>query len=118
MSRERGEGNGREGVQGAERQGVMVEERAGHRQSSFGRDYWLRRCDGFRVEAPGGRIGYVNGIRFGSSADPEVLEVGAGLLGRRRLLIAVSEVAQILPEERRLILRRSPRLLGSERADH
>jgi lactoylglutathione lyase len=41
-----------------------------------------------------------------------VLEVSAGLLGRRRLLIEVAEVAQILPEERTLILRGHPRLLS------
>jgi hypothetical protein len=92
----------------------MSEEYVEHRQSSFGRDYWLRRCEGFRVEGPGGRVGQVRGIRFGSSADPEVLEVGAGLLGRRRLLIAVSEVAEVVHEERRLILRGHPRLLETE----
>jgi hypothetical protein len=83
----------------------MTEKGAEHRQSSFGREYWLRRCEGFRVEGPGGRVGDVKGIRFGSSADPEVLEVGAGLLGRRRLLISVADVETIIPDERRLILR-------------
>jgi hypothetical protein len=51
-----------------------------HRESSFGREYWLRRCEGFRVEGPGGGVGQVRAIRFGSSADPGVLEVG----GRER----------------------------------
>jgi hypothetical protein len=95
----------------------MAGEGAEHRQSSFGREYWLRRCEGFRVEGPGGRVGHVRGIRFGSSADPEVLEVGAGLLGRRRLLIEVSEVAQIVSNERRIILRGHPRLLGTAGID-
>jgi hypothetical protein len=97
---------------------MMSTEPGNPRQSSLGREYWLRRCEGFRVEGPGGRVGYVRGIRFGSEADPEALEVGAGLLGRRRLLIPVSEVAQILPEERRLILHGHPRLLASEQVEH
>ena len=92
----------------------MGGERAEHSRSSFGRDYWLRRCEGFRVEGPGGRIGHVKGIRFGSSAEPEVLEVRAGLLGRRTLLIDVSDIGEILPEQRSLSLRESPRLLGTE----
>jgi hypothetical protein len=100
-------------TEGERDEGMQVEG-AEHRQSSFGREYWLRRSEGFRVEGPGGRVGQVRGIRFGSCADPEVLEVGAGLLGRRRLLIAVSEVSEVLPEERRLILRGHPRLLATE----
>jgi hypothetical protein len=95
----------------------MTETGAEHRQSSFGREYWLRRCEGFRVEAPGGRIGQVRSVRFGDSAEPEVLEVRAGLLGRRTLLISVADVETIIPEERRVILRGTPSLLGSEPAE-
>jgi hypothetical protein len=96
---------------------AMTEKGAEHLESSFGREYWLRRCEGFRVEAPGGRIGQVRSIRFGDSAEPEVLEVRAGLLGRRTLLIPVSDVETIISKERRLILCGSPRLLGSEPAE-
>jgi hypothetical protein len=95
----------------------MAVERAAHSQSSFGLDYWLHRCEGFRVDGPGGRIGRVCGVRFGSSAEPEVLEVLAGLLGRRTFLISASDVVEAVPEERRLVLAGSPRLLGSECLD-
>jgi hypothetical protein len=94
----------------------MAVERAGHNQSSFGLDYWLCRCQGFRVDGPGGRIGRVRGVRFGASAQPEVLEVQAGLLGRRRFLIPASDVVEAVPEQRRLLLAGSPRLLSSEQA--
>jgi hypothetical protein len=50
-----------------------------HRQSSFGLDYWLRRCEGFRVDGPDGRIGHVRGIRFGDAAEPKAFEVRAGI---------------------------------------
>ena len=83
------------------------------RRSSLGRDYWLRRCQGFRVESPAGRIGTVRGVRFGSSSEPEVLEVRAGLLGRRLLLVPVHEIKEMIPEEKRIILRASAELLGS-----
>jgi hypothetical protein len=55
------------------------------RRSSYGRGYWLRRCEGFLVETPTRRIGRVAGIRYGErSNEPEVLEVRAGLLGTRK----------------------------------
>jgi hypothetical protein len=92
-------------------------ERADHTQSSFRLDYWLRRCEGFRVDGPGGRIGHVRAIRFGATAEPEALEIRAGMLGRRTLIVPVSEVEEVIPEQRRLILRGSPRLVGSERLD-
>jgi hypothetical protein len=94
----------------------MAVERAGHNQSSFGLDYWLRRCQRFRVDGPAGRIGRVRGVRLGASAQPEVLEVQAGLLGRRTLLIPSADVVEAIPEQRRLLLAGSPRLLGSEQA--
>jgi hypothetical protein len=96
----------------------MAVERAAHSQSSFGLDYWLHRCEGFRVDGPGGRIGQVRGVRFGTHAQPEVLEVQAGLLGRRTFLIPVSDVVEAVPEHRRLVLAGSPHLLGSERLDN
>jgi hypothetical protein len=96
--------------------GVMASE-SGDSPSSRGLDYWLRHCEGFRADGPDGRLGHVRGVRFGSSGEPEVLEVQAGLLGRRTLLISVSQVEEIIPEQRRLVLRGSPRLLGSEQLE-
>jgi hypothetical protein len=64
-----------------------------------------------------GRIGQVRSIRFGDSAEPEVLEVRAGLLGRRMLLISIADVETIIPDERRLILQGHPHLLGIEGID-
>jgi hypothetical protein len=75
--------------------------RGDYGRSSLDRDYWLRRCEGFRVEAPEGRIGDVRGIRFGANAEPEALELRAGLLGRRTLLIAVQDVETVISDERR-----------------
>ena len=82
------------------------------RRSSYGRDYWLRRCEGFLVETPSKRIGRAVGIRYGEgSNEPELLEVRAGLFGRTVLLISVDDVAEIAPEERRILLNDPPRLL-------
>jgi hypothetical protein len=83
------------------------------RRSSYGRGYWLRRCEGFLVETPTRRIGRVAGIRYGEgSNEPEVLEVRAGLFGRTLLLISVDEVAEIAAAERRIVLSDPPRLLS------
>jgi hypothetical protein len=83
------------------------------RRSSYGRGYWLRRCEGFLVETSTKRIGRVAGIRYGErSNEPEVLEVRAGLFGRTRLLISVEEVAEVDAEERRIVLNDPPQLLS------
>jgi hypothetical protein len=85
------------------------------RRSSYGRGYWLRRCEGFLVETPTRRIGRVAGIRYGErSNEPEVLELRAGLFGRTRLLISVDNVAEIAVEERRIVLNDPSDLSGKE----
>ena len=75
------------------------------RHSSLGTDYWLHRCEGFRVESSVGRIGTVKGVRFQGSMRPELLEVRAGLLSYRLLLIPVEDVQEILPKQRRILVR-------------
>jgi hypothetical protein len=80
------------------------------RRSSYGPEYWLRRCEGFIVETPTKRIGRVIGIRYGEATnEPEVLEVRAGLFGRTVLLISAQDVEQVLPEKHRLLLADPPR---------
>lgn len=79
--------------------------------------YWLGRCEGFRVDSPDGRIGFVEHVRFGSRPDrPEALAVRAGRLGRRVLIVSVSKVAEIVPSRERIVLSGSPELLGTEPA--
>ena len=76
------------------------------RRSTYGRGYWLRRCEGFTVETATKRIGRVAGIRYGErSNEPDVLEVRAGLLGRKKLLISVADVSEIESEARRIVVR-------------
>ena len=83
------------------------------RRSSYGPEYWIRRCEGFLVETRTKRIGRVAGIRYGKSQDdPEALAVRAGRFGRRLLLISVNEVVRVLPEQRRIVVKDPPTLLG------
>lgn len=83
------------------------------RRSSYGRAYWLRRCEGFVVETSTRRIGRVDGIRYGLSQDePEALAVRTGRLGRRLLLVSIENVDQVDPDQRRVILTDPSRLLS------
>jgi hypothetical protein len=83
------------------------------RRSSYGRDYWLRRCEGFVVETPTRRLGRVGGVRFGhGSNEPEILEVRAGLLARRLLLFSVEDILEIDSDQRRVVLNDPPRPLA------
>jgi hypothetical protein len=94
---------------------VAGPQRPGDAASKF--DYWLRRCEGFRVDAPQGRVGFVEEVRYASSCDrPDVIAVRAGLLGRLLLIVPVGDVAEILPGEERVVLQRSLRPTATERA--
>jgi hypothetical protein len=79
------------------------------RPLTWDRDYWLCRCEGFRVDAATGRVGVVAEVRFRSRLDrPDELLVRRGVLGRRRVVVPVSDVEAILPQQQRLVLGRAP----------
>jgi hypothetical protein len=70
----------------------------------FGRDYWLSRCRGFRVDAAGRRC-HVEAVLFGSRLDrPDFLVVKQGVLRTRRTTVPVDDVVEIDPLDRRLRL--------------
>jgi ribosomal 30S subunit maturation factor RimM len=73
------------------------------RDSVYGDDYWLHRCEGFTVWQGRRELGKVTGFRFHASTEPELLEVRSGRFGKR-LLIPVEQVEQIDPEQRRVVL--------------
>jgi PRC-barrel domain len=78
-------------------------------------EYWLRHCQGFRVDSADGRIGTVENVRFDSPPTrPQALAVRVGLFGKRLLIVPVSEVKAILPRQHRVLLPASPRLLATE----
>ena len=80
-------------------------------RSTYGREYWIRRSEGFLVVTATKRLGRVNGIRYGETTnEPEVLEVRAGWLGRKQLLVSVVDVLDVDPEGQRLTLADPPRL--------
>jgi hypothetical protein len=82
------------------------------------REYWLCRCEGFEVESPAGRIGVVDGLRFISRLDqPDLLEIRAGFLGRRLLLLPVDQVESISSGEERIVLRVAPQRNGDHVSD-
>ena len=75
------------------------------RPLACGHDYWLCRCEGFGVDAPTGPVGLVEAVRFGARLDrPDELLVRRGVLGNRRLVVAVSDVQQVIPQQRIVLL--------------
>ena len=61
-------------------------------------------CAGFRVDSPSGRVGIIGDLHRDAAGSAVELIVLTGLLDRKRV-IAVDEVAQIVPRESRLVLR-------------
>ncbi len=79
------------------------------RPLSWDHDYWLCRCEGFRVDAPTGRLGLVEAVRFGARLDrPDELLVRGGVFRNRTLVVPVSDVREIVPLQQRLVLRSAP----------
>src|SRR6266516_6581913 len=79
------------------------------RSLSWAHDYWLCRCEGFRVDAPTGRLGLVEAVRFGARLDrPDELLIRCGVLRNRTLVVPVSDVREVEPRQQRLVLRCAP----------
>jgi len=68
-------------------------------------EYWLRRCHGFRVDGPNGRIGTVADILYGAEHDrPSALLLRTGLLRQRLEIVPAEEIAAIYPRLERVRL--------------
>ncbi len=75
-------------------------------RSTRDRVYWLRECHGFAVVAGARRVGIVDEVVFGKDTTiPEHLLVRSGLFRRRRRLIPVTQIDEILPSRKRVVLR-------------
>jgi hypothetical protein len=83
----------------------------------FDREYWIGHSEGYRVDGPDGRIGFVEEVRD-NAGDPAApfLAVRAGRLGTRVLIVPADAVEFIVPREQRIWLRAPIRIVGSEAA--
>lgn len=81
-------------------------------------DYWLRHCEGFQVDDDGRRLGVVECVAYRSRADvPDVILVRSGRLHLHVAVVAVRDVVEIRPAERRLVVQsRAPADLAPSRA--
>jgi hypothetical protein len=77
------------------------------------RDYWLCRCQDFRVEAANRCVGRVAELRYRSRVDrPDALAIRVRRFGRRLLVVPVEEIVDIDPAGRRISLRAAPPVKG------
>jgi len=82
-----------------------MDPRPGPPNRSTYRDYWLHRCEGFRVDSSRGRFGIVEELRFRTSAErPDSLVVRTGWLRRQLVVVPIERVDEVLPREQRIIL--------------
>jgi hypothetical protein len=70
--------------------------------------YWLRNCQGFRVEVAGKKIGVVDDVLFGQRSEPATLLVRTGLFRLGLRAISVDEIEAIDPRNLRISLREAP----------
>jgi hypothetical protein len=78
--------------------------------STWSFDYWLRHCEGFRVVAPGGRVGFVEVVLHDKDGNPAELGVAGGLFGKRIAFIRVADIAAIDARAERITLRPGARV--------
>jgi hypothetical protein len=95
----------------------MAPQEAPATRAPFDRDYWIGHSEGYRVDGPDGRIGFVEEVRA-NPADPEspLLAVRAGRLGTRVLVVPADAIEFIVPREQRIWLRAPIRIVTSEAA--
>lgn len=68
-------------------------------------DYWLCRCEGFRVDTSEGKRGVVEEVRFGTRLDrPDWIAIRGGLFSRQLEVVPVDGVAAIYPREGLILL--------------
>jgi len=67
----------------------------------------LAGVEGFRVDGPEGRVGYVKSVSSETSGGaPDTLHVATGLFIVRVVPLPASEIVDVEPERRRLVIRR------------
>jgi hypothetical protein len=76
----------------------------------------LRRAVGFRVDGPEGRIGTLRAVVPGDVGAAPQTRVDVGLFVRREVAIPLSEVRQVDPERRRVVVGSVPRIRRPARA--
>jgi hypothetical protein len=69
------------------------------------RTYWLRNCQGFRVEQGGKKLGVVEDVLFGRQSEPATLLVRTGLFRLGLRAIPVHDVEAIDPRRTRITLK-------------
>ena len=71
--------------------------------------YWSSRCEGFSVYDQDGRMGTVRYVRLGQTNDmPDTLVVRTGLFIRKLVQIPIGQIEEIVPGQRRVLLRPQP----------
>lgn len=72
----------------------------------------IAHCEGYRVEAVEGSIGFVESVCVGAGREP-TLVIRAGLLGGRLLVVPLSSVSFAVPSAQRIWLESPIRILDS-----
>jgi hypothetical protein len=67
--------------------------------------YWLRNCQGFRVEQGGKKVGVVDDVLFGRRSEPATLLVRTGLFRLGLRAISVDDIKSIDPRGLRITLK-------------
>lgn len=75
--------------------------------SPFAVEYWLGRCEGFRVDSQEGHLGFVEAVLPGDEEEqPATLLVRGGPSGSELFAVSFDEIDLFAAHEERIVLRR------------
>ena len=84
--------------------------------STFAVDYWLERCEGFRVDAPEGRVGFVEAVLVSAETGRAGTLLVRGWIPSDPLVaVAVDEIDDVALDEERIVLRGRTRTVAPPR---
>jgi hypothetical protein len=77
-----------------------------HGEECWTREYWLDHCEGFGVESPQGRIGWVDEIVRAAESDEPVALIVRGGVGAERgtFVVPVEQIRELHPLVERIVV--------------
>jgi len=83
---------------------VTARRRVPH-HSSWTREYWIARCEGYRVDSPSRHLGFVEEVVQTPGGEPRALTVRAGYGRDGLLVVPIEHVLEIVPDSEHIRVR-------------
>ena len=84
---------------------ILAPTRLEQEHEPWSSDYWLRHCEGYRVESLDGHVGYVEEVLWApDETEPIALKVRVGSDHCSFFVLPIEEIREICPRAERIVL--------------